>query len=86
MDDGRLLLAEPSCSNSRSSSTGDGGRMGSGFSGVFGRRFGEPTSVDRLPKLRRWERLVTLVESEPYSKLLSAEDERTDDRVSIDIL
>lgn len=56
--------------------------MGSGFSGVFGRRpVRGLTSVERLPKLRRE---VKPVLSDPYSKLLSA-DESVDDRVSIDM-
>lgn len=81
IEDGRLLTVL-SCSNDKSSSTGEGGN---GFSGVFGRRFGEPTSVERLPKLRVYDRL-TLVESDPYSKLLSAEDDSAEDRVLMDIL
>ena len=58
------LLNESSASKA-SSCNGDGGRMGSGFSGVFGRKLlCELTKVERLPKLRACERLVRLVVSD----------------------
>lgn len=78
------LLNESSGSNA-SSCKGDGGRMGSGFSGVFGRKLlRESTKVERLPKLRACDRLVRLVVFDIELMVLDAE-ENMDDRVSMDI-
>lgn len=81
--DGSLL--NESSGSKASSCNGDGGKMGSGLSGVFGLKLllCDLTMVDRLPKLRACERLVRLEASVVEVMLLDAED--VDDRASIDV-